>query len=209
MNVRQGRGSAGAALLLSLTTIAACSQQPAAPAIPDSASPAGAPATAVGKLEVSRSGSGLLVRLVNPKDGAATAHSGYAKEKAGCNGHPAPCYIFSAINGTAPMPVSADCPVDKVGDVPTAYCTASGVSSVEVEALTGGTIGYDASGTSELGKNCFPHALNYVVGPKEVYSVLAWDGCKETITCQGHNVGTVDADDKDDIKGPCYYVDRH
>jgi hypothetical protein len=190
-------------------TLAACSspQQGAA-------TPAAAPAAfskksvAVGKLEISRSGSGLMVRLINPKNGTAEAFSQYEKEKNDCVG-PHPCYIFSAIDGQAPMPVSGDCPVTKEGDVPTAYCAADGVSSVTIDAPDGGTIGHNASGPSEMGKNCFASSLIYEVGDKVVYAVDADDGCKETIRCAGHNVGTVMADSKDVIQGPCYLVIRN
>ncbi len=186
-------------------TLAACSSPAQTPP-----TPAAAPflkSHADGKLEISRSGSGLMVRLISP-DGTATANSAYTKEKDNCKG-PHPCYIFSAIDGQAPLPVSGDCTVVKNADVPTAYCAADGISSVTIDAPGGGTIGYDASGTSELGKNCFPSSLIYEVGDKHVYNVLAWDGCKETIHCAGHNAGTVDADSKDVIEGPCRFVYRH
>lgn len=189
-------------------TLAACSSPQPAPATPGMEPAALMKSHAEGKLEISRAGSGLMVRFINPKDGAATAFSSYQKEKANCKGaHP--CYIFSAINGQAPLPVSGDCPVVKEADVPTAYCAAQGVSSVTIDATAGGTIGYDASGPSELGKNCFPSSLIYEAGPKGVYNVLAWDGCKETIRCAGKNLVTVDADSKDVINGPCYFVNRH
>jgi hypothetical protein len=165
--------------------------------------------TDVGKLEISHTGSGLLVRLVNTKDGQAGAFSAYAKDAADCNGGAHPCYIFSAINGTAPMPVSGACHVIEQGDLPTAFCPASGVSSVTIDAPLGGTIGHDASGPSELGKNCFPSSLVYEVGGKDYYSVLAWDGCRETVRCAAKNAGTVDIDSKDSIRGPCFYVHRH
>jgi hypothetical protein len=189
-------------------TLAACSSPQQTPATPAAAPVAYLKSHAAGKLEISRSGSGLMVRLINPKDGTAEAFSAYQKEKSNCKG-PHPCYIFSAIDGQAPMPVSGDCQVVKNADVPTAYCAADGVSSVTIDAPDGGTIGHDASGSSELGKDCFPSSLIYEVGAKDVYSVLAWDGCKETIRCAGHNVGTVDADSKDVIQGPCYFVQRH
>src|ERR1700735_5196113 len=115
-----------------VATLAACSppqSAPAAPGIPPAAFLKSQHAD--GKLEISRSGSGLVVRLINPKDGTASAFSTYTKEKSSCKGaHP--CYIFSAINGQAPMPVSGDCPVFKDADVPTAYCAAQGVSSVTI-----------------------------------------------------------------------------
>jgi hypothetical protein len=190
-------------------TLAACSSPQQTPAAPAAAPAAIAKSTAVGKLEVSRSGSGLTVRLINPKDGASSAFSAYAKLKSQCNNGPHPCYIFSAINGTAPLPVSGDCPVVNNGGLPTAYCAATGVASLTVDAPTGGTIGRNASGSSELGKDCFPSSVIYEAGDKDVYSILAWDGCKDSIHCLGHNVGTVDADSKDVIQGPCYYVDRH
>jgi hypothetical protein len=189
--------------------LAACSSPQMAPTASAAAPFAVAASTKAGKLEISRSGSGLMVRLVNPKDGAASSFSAYGKDKADCNNGAHPCYIFSAINGTAPMPVSGACPVIDQGGTPTAFCAAHGVSSVTIDAATGGTIGHDASGPSELGKNCFPSSVTYEVGAKDVYSVLAWDGCKETIRCAGKNVGTVDADSKDAIKGPCYFVQRH
>jgi hypothetical protein len=92
------------------------------------------------------------------------------------------------------MPVSAgDCTIDHNGALPTAYGKAAGVSSVTVSAPDGGTIRHDASGTSELGKGCLPSSLIYDVGDKDVYTVLAWDGCHETIRCAGHNVGTMSA----------------
>jgi hypothetical protein len=189
-------------------TLAACSAQQT-PAVATMA-PVVANSTSVGKLEILRSGSGLLVRLINPKDGAAGTEQSYQTERANCNGHEHPCYIFAAIDGQAPLPVSAGpCAVDNLGGVPTAFCKAAGVSSVTIDAPTGGTIGYDASSPSELGKHCFPSSLIYEVGNKDVYSVLAYDGCKETIRCAGKNVGTVDADSKDVIEGPCYFVDRH
>jgi hypothetical protein len=167
------------------------------------------PPTLSPSLEIARSGSGLMVRLINPKDGTAVAHSGYLKEKLDCYNLGEPCYAFSAINGTAPMPVSAqDCEIQNVGGAQTAYCKASGVSSVTIDAPDGGGIGYDASGRSEYGKNCFPSSLIYEVGAKAYYSVLAWDGCHETIRCAGKNAGTVDADDKDVIEGPCKLVQR-
>ena len=146
-----------------------------------------------------------MVRLINPKDGAAGAFSAYAKDKGDCkSAHP--CYIFSAINGTAPLPVSAgDCQVVKEGDVPTAYCAAQGVSSVTIDAPDGGTIGHDATGSAR-GQNCFPSSLIYEVGPKDLYAVNADDGCKETIRCAGKNFGTVQADSKDVINGPCSHV---
>ncbi len=189
-------------------TLAACSAPSQTPGAPGAAPMPLFKSHADGKLEISRAGSGLMVRLINPKDGTAVATSSYQKEKSNCKG-PHPCYIFSAINGLAPMPVSGDCPVTKQGDVPTAYCAADGVSSVTIDAPAGGTIGYDASGNSELGKNCFPSSVIYEVGDKDLYSVLAWDGCKETIRCAGHNAGTVEADSKDVILGPCRFVYRH
>ncbi|HTU82302.1 MAG TPA: hypothetical protein VMF61_09240 [Candidatus Acidoferrales bacterium] len=204
------RAFAVAVALAYAATLVSCAPPQAAPASSGLA-PAMMPAgIAAGKLEISKSGTGYLVRMINPKDGAAGANSAYAKDKAGCDGHAAPCYIFSALDGTAPLPVTADsCVVDKTGSVPTAYCGAAGIASVTIDAPEGGTIGHDASGSSELGKDCFPSSVTYEVGPKRVYSVLAWDGCKETIRCAAHNVGTVDADDKDVIQGRCYFVDRH
>lgn len=56
-----------------------------------------------GALEVSQSGTGLIVRLVNPKDGAASARLAYSADAGGCNGQKNPCYIFSAVNGVAPL----------------------------------------------------------------------------------------------------------
>jgi hypothetical protein len=192
-----------------VATLAACSSPQPAPATPGTAPAAFLKSHAIGRLEISRSGSGLMVRLINPKDGTAGAFSAYAKDRADCVGSH-PCYIFSAIDGTAPMPVSAgDCQVVKSGDVPTAYCAAQGVSSVTIDAPDGGTIGYNAPSPSELGKNCFPSSLIYEVGAKGQYAVDAWDGCKETIRCAGKNGGTVDADSKDVIDGPCRFVDRH
>src|SRR5271170_1579306 len=96
-------------------TLAACSSPQQAPTTP--AAEPFLKSHATGKLEISRSGSGLMVRLINPKDGTATAFSAYTKEKANCkSAHP--CYIFSAIDGQAPMPVSAgDCQVVKNADV--------------------------------------------------------------------------------------------
>ncbi len=188
--------------------LAACSSPAASPSIPGSAF--GTEAVSAGKLEVSRSGSGLSVRLINPKNGAASAIDGYVKDKAGCDNHYSRCYTFSAIDGTAPLPVSAGgCPVGKAGGVPTAFCDAAGVAAIIIDAPDGGTIGHDASSSSELGKDCFPTQITYEVGGKDVYSVLAWDGCKERVHCAGHNVGTVDADGKDVIEGPCYFVNRH
>ena len=109
-----------------VATLAACSPPQSAPAAPGTALAALANNRANGKLEISRSGSGLMVRMINPKDGAAGAFSAYAKDKADCkSAHP--CYIFSAINGQAPLPVSGDCPVVKEADVPTAYCAPQGV----------------------------------------------------------------------------------
>jgi hypothetical protein len=193
-----------------LATLTACSAPQGGPAAFGIAAPYVAHSTSVGKLEISRSGSGLTVRLINPKDGQAGSHQVYAKDKADCGKLETPCYIFSAVDGTAPMPISApDCEVDKVDDAQIAYCKAPGVSAVTIDAETGGTIGYDASGKSEYGKNCFPAELTYEVGSKDYYSVLAWDGCHEKIHCAGHNAGTVDADDKDVIEGPCSFVNRH
>jgi hypothetical protein len=191
-----------------VATLTACSSPQTAPATPGTAPTAFLKSHAVGRLEISRSGSGLTVRMINPKDGAAGAFSAYAKDKADCkSAHP--CYIFSAINGTAPLPVSAgDCDVVKEGDVPTAYCAAQGVSSVTIDAPDGGTIGHDATGSAR-GQNCFPSSLIYEVGAKDLYEVYANDGCKETIRCAGKNVGTVDADSKDVINGPCYLVNRN
>jgi hypothetical protein len=193
-----------------VATLAACGSAQQTPQVVGAAPAAIAHSTGVGKLEISRSGSGLMVRLINPKDGTATANSSYQKDKADCYKLGTPCYVFSAVNGTAPMPVSAsDCEIDHSSDLPTAYCKAPGVSSVTIDAQTGGTIGYDASGAGELGKHCFPASLIYEVGDKDVYSVLAWDGCPEKIHCAGKNYGTVDADHKDVIEGPCYLVHRH
>jgi hypothetical protein len=188
--------------------LAACSSPAQTPATPGATDALSLKSHAAGKLEISRSGSGLMVRLINPKNGTAEAFSQYEKEKNDCVG-PHPCYIFSAIDGAAPMPVSGDCPVTKEGDVPTAYCAAGGVSSVTIDAPNGGTIGHNASGQSEMGKNCFASSLIYEVGDKDYYSVFAHDGRKETIRCAGHNSGSVSADSKDVINGPCFFVDRY
>ncbi len=186
-------------------TLAACSSPQSGPATPGMEPASFLKSHATGKLEISRSGSGLMVRMINPKDGTASSFSAYAKDKADCIG-PHPCYIFSAIDGTAPMPVSAgDCQVVKTGDVPTAYCAAQGVSSVIIDAPEGGTIGHDATGSAR-GQNCFPSSLIYEVGPKDLYAVNADDGCKETIRCAGKNFGTVQDDSKDVINGPCSHV---
>ena len=56
-----------------------------------------------GGLEVSQSGTGLILRLVNPKDGTATAHPAYSADAGGCNGQKNPCYIFSAVGSRREM----------------------------------------------------------------------------------------------------------
>ncbi|HEX3466809.1 MAG TPA: hypothetical protein VHT05_01785 [Candidatus Elarobacter sp.] len=160
-------------------------------------------------LEVSKSGSGLLVRLINPKDGASSARSSYAVDAADCAKQSHPCYIFFAINGTAPLPARSDvCMVQTTGNVPTAYCAADGISSITVEAVRGGTIGFDASGDSEMGKHCMPATVTYKAGGG-VYSVLAHDGCHQIIVCADASFGTVDADSGDAIQGKCKFVQRH
>jgi hypothetical protein len=160
-------------------------------------------------LVVSQSGTGLSVRLVNPKDGTATAHPAYSADAGGCNGQKNPCYIFAAVNGVAPMAVQSDaCLVKTVGTQPTAYCAATGVSSIQMIASHGGTIGYDASGDSEMGKHCLPASVTYVAGGG-VFSVLAHDGCAEKIVCTDNSFGTVDADSKDSVDSKCKYVQRH
>ena len=69
-----------------VATLAACSSPQTAPATPGAAPAAFLKSHADGKLEISRSGSGLMVRMINPKDGAAAAFSAYAKDKADCKG---------------------------------------------------------------------------------------------------------------------------
>jgi hypothetical protein len=193
-----------------VATLTACSTPSQSPAPWVGAPARAAKSVAVGALEISRSGSGLLVRLINPKDGAASSSQGYSKDKGTCKNGKAPCYLFSATDGTAPVPVRAqDCTVVATDGYQTAYCKADGVSAITIEAPDGGTIGHDASSESELGKDCFPSSVIYEAGDKDVYSVLAWDGCKERVHCLGKNVGTVDADSKDVIQGPCYFVQRH
>jgi hypothetical protein len=160
-------------------------------------------------LVVSQSGTGLIVRLVNPKDGTAVAHPAYSADAGGCNGQKNPCYIFSAINGAAPMAVQSDaCQVKNVGTLPTAYCAATGVSSIRMIASHGGTIGFDASGDSEMGKHCLPASVTYEAGGG-VFSILAHDGCAEKIVCTDASVGTVDADSKDSVDSKCKFVQRH
>jgi hypothetical protein len=160
-------------------------------------------------LMVSQSGTGLVVRLVNPKDGAAAAHPAYSADAGGCNGQKNPCYIFSAVNGTAPMAVQSDaCQVKNVGTLPTAYCAATGVSSIRMIASHGGTIGFDASSDSEMGKHCLPASVTYEAGGG-VFSILAHDGCAEKIVCTDTSVGTVDADSKDSVDPKCKFVQRH
>jgi len=160
-------------------------------------------------LVVSKSGSGLIVRLFNPKDGTATAHPAYSTDAGGCNGQTNPCYIFSAVNGVAPMAVQSDaCLVKNVGTLPTAYCAAAGVSSIRMIASHGGTIGFDASGDSEMGKHCLPASVTYEAGGG-VFSILAHDGCAENIVCTDASVGTVDADSKDSVDSKCKFVQRH
>jgi hypothetical protein len=161
-------------------------------------------------VDISQSGSGLTVTLINPPDGAASLTRNYATEKAGCNNGPTPCYVFAGINGTAPLPVTTSvCTVVNDASVPTAYCAAAGISSITLVAVKGGTIGYDASGDSEMGKNCFPAALTYRAGGG-VFSVLAHDGCKQTIVCTDASTGTVDADASDAIENCTKaFVQRH
>ncbi len=160
-------------------------------------------------LEITQGGSGLLVKLINPKDGAAAVRQGYAVDKGDCNNGTFPCYIFSAVNGVAPLPVQAQpCVVATVGKMQTAYCGASGVSSVTIEATRGGTIGRDASGDSDMGKRCFPVPVHYKAGGG-VYSILAHDGCHNTVTCLDNSFGTVDADAGDSVDSKCKYVQRH
>lgn len=193
-----------------LATLTACSSPQATPPASAAGTAGVAHKTAVGALDVRHTGSGYFVTLVNPKDGASVASSSYQKEKQNCNKLGEPCFIFSALNGQEPLPVSAQgCLVATVVNQQVAFCKAQGAGSVTIDAPDGGTIGYDASGPSEMGKNCFPTSLIYQVGGKDVYSVLADDGCHETIRCAAHNVGTVDADSKDVIQGPCYFVQRH
>ncbi len=151
-------------------------------------------------VSISQTGSGLMVTLVNPPNGTAGLTRNYATDPGNCNGGPTPCYIFSGINGVAPMPVTTSvCKVANRGDLPTAYCAAAGVSSITIAAVKGGTIGYDASGDSEMGKNCFPAALTYQAGGG-VFSVLAHDGCPQTIVCTDASTGTIDADTSDAIQ---------
>lgn len=160
-------------------------------------------------LTISQAGAGLLVHLVNPKDGTANAHPGYAADASGCNGTPNPCYIFSAINGVAPMAIQTTaCQVKNVGTLPTAYCAAAGISSIRIIASHGGTIGFDASSDSEMGKNCLPASVSYEAGGG-VFSILAHDGCAEKIVCTDNSFGTVDADSKDSVDSKCKFVQRH
>lgn len=94
------------------------------------------------------------------------------------------------------------------GTLPTAYCAATGVSSIRMIASHGGTIGYDASGDSEMGKHCLPAAVTYEAGGG-VFSILAHDGCAEKIVCTDNSFGTVDVDAKDSVDSKCKYVQRH
>jgi len=160
-------------------------------------------------LVVSQTGTALIVRLINPKDGTAVAHPAYSADAGGCNGQKNPCYIFSAVNGVAPMGVQSDaCQVKNVGTLPTAYCAATGISSVQIIASHGGTIGFDASGDSEMGKHCLPASVTYAAGGG-VFSILAHDGCAEKIVCTDNSFGTVDADSKDSVDSKCKFVQRH
>jgi len=161
-------------------------------------------------VSISQSGTGLTVTLINPPDGTSGLTRNYATDKGSCNGGPAPCYIFSGINGTAPLPVTTSaCTVVTNASVPTAYCAATGVSSITLVAAKGGTIGYDASGDSEMGQHCFPAALTYKAGGG-VFSVLAHDGCAETIVCTDASTGTIDADASDAIEHCTKaFVQRH
>ena len=107
------------------------------------------------------------------------------------------------------MAVQSDaCQVKNVGTLPTAYCAATGVSSIRMIASHGGTIGFDASGDSEMGKHCLPASVTYEAGGG-VFSILAHDGCAEKIVCTDTSVGTVDADSKDSVDPKCKFVQRH
>jgi len=163
-----------------------------------------------GSFTVSQSGTGIIVRLVNPKDGAAATRSAYSADAGGCNGQKNPCYIFSAVNGAAPMAVQSDaCQVKNAGGstdgilrghrglVDSNHCIARRNHRLPTRAAI-----------PRWGNICLPASVTYEAGGG-VFSILAHDGCAEKSCVPTPSTGTVDADSKDSVDSRCKFVQRH
>jgi hypothetical protein len=159
------------------------------------------------QLELTQAAGGVLVATLHTA-GDAVVSFNYHKDSCYFSpDHGVPCYTFTAVNGTEPVPISGcvsnqDAHLGVDGQV---GCPVAGVKQVRVVLASGGSaVLYRGNGTHN---DCSPAAVS-VEAHGDVYHVMAWDGCVETVTCGG-GLGQIDADKDDEVQCGGGFVSRH
>lgn len=160
-------------------------------------------------LDLIRSSSGELVATLHTAGDAVVVFN-YLKD--GCYfspDHSEPCFSFSAVNGTEPVPIHG-CVANinaMLGIAGMAACRASDLRGVRLIAADGGSFTlYGGNGHHD---DCSPLPVSIEMHGG-AWHVAAWDGCTETISCPG-DPGQVDADQSDNVNPHCdaAFVTRH
>jgi hypothetical protein len=120
-----------------------------------------------------------------------------------------PCYSLVAISGTetTPVAVGSGCVADPNQPGAGVLCPAHGIRAVEIDLVNGGTIGLGTDNGGQHAGDCAPVPVKIVAhAGSSTFNVGTWDGCNESVHCDG--AGQVTADRSDDVHG-CEFVERH
>jgi hypothetical protein len=169
---------------------------------------AAAPALADG-VDAALDSGGLLITVSTE---AANVHFSYHLSCA----DNAPCYEINAGVGPTGTPVTAGggCKAQMGNELTPSViqCPVAGINAITFVFKNGGTwAAYEGGGGQHAAGPCSPVPVTVETGPGPMTSVDSWDGCPETVICNGSGSAFTGAevDAADTLRGTCSSVVRH